>query len=222
MEKIKTVIFDMDGLMFDTEKVYFKINQKVAHELGMDYTFDVYSQFVGSGLEQEYDGMVEHFKDKQLVDEYFDQTGPLLEEAFKTGPIDSMPGLMSLLDYLREENIPAIVASSTRRELVEHMTKRLGVRDYFVDVVGGDEVPFAKPDPAIFNKAFELTGLTNKKEALVLEDSKNGVLASYNAGIPVILVPNMLDPDDEMKEKALAVMPDLVRVKDFIKEQQQS
>lgn len=216
MDKIKTVIFDMDGLMFDTEKVYFKINQEVAKELGMDYNFDVYSQFVGSGLEQEYNGMVELFKDEQLIETYFNRTSVLLDKAFKTGPIDKMPGLMELLAYLQEEGIPAIVASSTRRELVEHMTQRLGVRDYFIDVVGGDEVPFSKPDPAIFNKAFEKTDLVNKEEALVLEDSKNGVLSSYAAGIPVILVPNMLEPDDEMKEKAVAVLPDLFHVKDYI------
>lgn len=221
MNKINAVIFDMDGLMFDTEKVYYEVNQDVAKELEMDYTFETYTSFVGSGFKQEHAGMIELFEDEQLVATFFEKSGKILNVAFREEPIDIMPGLFELLEYLREEDIPAVVASSTRRELVDHMTRRLGVHDYFADFVGGDEVPFAKPDPAIFNKAFGKTGLTNKQEVIVLEDSKNGILAAHAADIPVILVPNMVEPDDEMTEKSEAILPDLFRVKEFIKEKNQ-
>lgn len=216
MDKIKTVIFDMDGLMFDTEKIYYETNQMIADELEMDYNKETYMNFVGAGYHQEFNGMLEIYKDEQLVKAYFDKTGQILQNSLRNGPVDKMPGLIELLDYLKAAKIPMIVASSTHRELVEHMLERLGVRNYFVDIVGGDEVLFAKPDPAIFNKAFAKTSLTNKKEALVLEDSKNGVLSAYDAGIPVILVPNMVEPDDEMKEKTVTILPDLYAVKIFI------
>src|SRR5699024_10209917 len=105
-----------------------------------------------------------------------------------------------------------------RRELVDHLLERLDVRAYFKDVVGGDEVPNAKPDPAIFNLAFEKTGIENKEQALVLEDSKNGLLAAKGAGIPAILVPDLLDPTDDMKDLASAVLPDLHHVINYIEE----
>lgn len=216
MDKIKTVIFDMDGLMFDTEKIYYQTNQSIADELQLDYTKETYANFVGAGYHQEYNGMLELYKDEALIKTYYEKTGNILKDVLRNGPIDIMPGLLELLAYLKETDIPMIVASSTHRELVEHMLDRLRVRDYFVDVVGGDEVEFAKPDPAIFNKAFSKTSLKNKNEALVLEDSKNGIIAAYDAGIPVVLVPNMVDPDTEMKEKTAAILPDLHAVKTYI------
>lgn len=218
MGQIKTVIFDMDGLMFDTEKIYFKANSKIAKELGMDYSFDVYSKFIGAGLEEEIIGMKEIYPETANIDLFYEKSGVLLEDLFLNGPVDLKLGLIELLDYLQAEEITAIVASSSHRALVDQLLKRLHVSQYFKDAVGGDEVPTAKPDPAIFNKAFTKTGIDNKKEALVLEDSKNGLLAAYGAKIPVVLVPDMLEPDKEMHEKAAAILPDLHQVIDYIEQ----
>lgn len=218
MNTVKTVIFDMDGLMFDTEKIYYKSNQATADELGMDYTFEVYSQFIGAGYHEEYAGMLDIYSDVDLLDEYYRKAGQILEDSFLNGPVDLKPGLLELLEYLKAEDIPAVVASSTRRELVDQLLDRLEVRQYFVDVVGGDEVPSAKPDPAIFNLAFSKTGIEKKEHALILEDSNNGLLAANGAGIPAILIPDLLEPTDEMIEKAMAVLPDLHHVIDFIEE----
>lgn len=216
MDKIKTVIFDMDGLMFDTEKIYFKANSKTAKELEMDYSFDVYSKFIGAGLGEEMTGMKEIYQETADIDLFYEKSGVVLEDLFLNGPVDLKPGLIELLDYLKAEGITAVVASSSHRALVDQLLERLGVSQYFKDAVGGDEVPTAKPDPAIFNKGFARTGIEKKEEALILEDSKNGILAAYGAKIPVILVPDMLDPDDEMREKSVAVLPDLHHVIDYI------
>lgn len=218
MGKVETVIFDMDGLMFDTEKIYYQSNQAVADELGMDYSFEVYSQFIGAGYTEEYKGLLEIYSDEELLDSYYEKSAKVLEEAFLNGPVDMKPGLLELLDFLKSEEIPAVVASSTRRELVDQLLDRLEVRKYFKDVVGGDEVPTAKPDPAIFNLAFSKTGIEDKKQALVLEDSKNGLLAAKGADIPVLLIPDLLEPDEEMREIAELVLPDLHHVIGYIKE----
>ena len=192
MSKIKTVIFDMDGLMFDTEKIYYQASQETADKLGMEYSFDVYSKFIGAGNDIMVNTMHEMYEDHELLAQFLKESEIELEDRLRNGQVDLHEGLIDLLDYLKEEKIPAVVASSTHRELVEHLLERLNVRHYFKDVVGGDEVPTAKPDPAIFNKAFSKTGIKHKEEALILEDSKNGVLAAAGAGIPVIHIPDMI------------------------------
>lgn len=218
MTQIKAVIFDMDGLMFDTEKIYYKSNQTVADELAMEYSFETYSQFIGAGYHEERAGLIEIYEDETLIDTYYEKATVILEDLLLNGPVDKKEGLIELLEFLQEKEIPAVVASSTHRELVDQLLERLEVRKYFKDVVGGDEVATAKPDPAIFNKAFEKTGLRNKNEAIVLEDSKNGILAAHAANIPVILIPDLLQPDAEMKEKATAVFKNLHEMIPFLKE----
>lgn len=218
MTQVKIVIFDMDGLMFATEKIYYKANQKTADNLDMDFSLDVYSQFIGMGDKDYQAIMHELYDDKELLDEFFIKSNKVLEYLLLNGPVDLKPGLIDLLEYLEKENIPAVVASSTNRDLVNQLLERLDVRKYFKDVVGGDEVRQAKPDPAIFNKAFEKTGMKSKEEALILEDSKNGVLAAYDADIPVVVVPDLIEADEEVREKALAVLPDLHAVIRYIEE----
>ncbi len=216
MSKIETVIFDMDGLMFDTEKIYFASNSQTAKELGMDYSFETYSQFIGAGYEEEYSGMLKIFKDEALLEQYYNKAGETVLDALLNGPVDKKEGLIELLDYLKAENIPAVVASSTHRELVLKLLDRLEVTEYFKAVVGGDEVPNAKPDPAIFNLAFEKTGIVNRENAIVLEDSKNGLLAANGAKIPAIWVPDLLEPTEELESLAIATMANLHDVIDYI------
>lgn len=218
MAQVKTVIFDMDGLMFATEMIYYRANQKTADNLDMEFSFDVYAQFIGMG-DKDYRAMMhELYEDKELLDDFFIKSNKVLEYLLLNGPVDLKPGLIELLDYLEKQKIPAVVASSTNRDLVDQLLERLDVRKYFKDVVGGDEVERAKPDPAIFNKAFSKTGIQNKKEALILEDSKNGVLAASGAGIPVIVIPDLIEADEEVEEKAVAVLPDLNAVIEYIEE----
>lgn len=216
MSKVKTVIFDMDGLMFDTEKIYYKVNQDTADSLGMDYSFDVYKQFIGAGNDIYINAMHEMYDDHNLLAQFLKESDAVLKDAFLNGPVDKHDGLIEILEYLKENDIPAVVASSTHREMVDYLLDRQGIRHYFKDVVGGDEVPTAKPDPAIFNKAFCKTGIENKEEAIVLEDSKNGVLAAIDAGIPVIHVPDMIELDEETAEKTEAILPDLHHVIEYI------
>lgn len=218
MERIKAVIFDMDGLMFATEEIYYMANQNTADKLGMHYSFDIYSQFIGTDYEIEKEKMRRLYDDQELLDEFFIKSSGVLEYLLLNEQVDLKKGLIELLDYLKQEEIPAVVASSTERRLVDQLLDRLGVRKYFKGVVGGDEVEQAKPNPAIFEKAFEKVGIENKKETLILEDSKNGVLAAFGAGIPAIMVPDMLAADEEVKEKTLAILPDLKAVIGFIED----
>lgn len=218
MTQVETVIFDMDGLMFDTEPIYYKANQKTADHLEMDFSFDTYTQFVGMGSVDYERKMREIYENDELLDEFFEKSNKVLDYLFLNGDVKMKEGLIDLLEFLKEKNIPMIVASSSRRELVDQLLERLDVRKYFKAVVGGNEVERAKPAPAIFNKAFEKTGILNKEKALILEDSKNGVLAATSAEIPVIMIPDMIEADEKDKKKAVKIYSNLHEVIDYIQD----
>lgn len=218
MKQIKAVIFDMDGLMFDTEPVYYQANQNTADKLGMEYSFETYKQFIGSGDNEYRTKMKEIYSSysSEFMEHFFIESTRELEHILLHGQVDKKPGLIKLLKYLKEKNIQTIVASSTNRELVDQVLARFNVRQYFDGVIGGDEVHAAKPNPEIFNQAFEMLNLKDKQQVIVLEDSKNGIRAAYEADIPVIMIPDLVSPDAETKEKTIKIYPDLEHIIDFI------
>lgn len=216
MTSIEAVIFDMDGLMFDTEPIYYKANQKTADYLKMDFSFDTYAQFIGSGEKDYKEGMRRLYDDNEKLDDFFDKSNQVLEYLFYNGEINKKEGLIQLLEYLKKENIPAVVASSSSKKLVKQLLKRMELEKYFVDFIAGDEVERAKPDPEIFEEAFKKTEILNKNKVLVLEDSKNGVLAADAAGLPVIMIPDLIKADQEVKDRVVSVLPDLSEVIGYI------
>lgn len=209
MTQIKAVIFDMDGLMLNTEPIYYRANQKTADYLGMNFSFDIYSQFIGMGDADYKKTMGKLYKDEEDLNTFFEKSKIVLEYLLMNDEVEIKEGLIELLDYLKNNGIMTIVASSSNRYIIDHLLQRLDLQKYFNAVVGGDEVSFGKPNPAIFDKAFEKTGLSDKKQALILEDSKNGVEAAVAASIPVIMIPDLIKPDKDLERKVLSVLPSL-------------
>lgn len=216
MAKIEAVIFDMDGLMFDTESVYYQANQNIADDLGMDYSIEDYKEFIGAGDNIYFPEMEKRFAHVQGIDTFRERSVAELEKMFSAGTIQTQPGLIELLDYLKAQGITTVVASSTRRTLVEELLDKTEVRSYFADYIGGDEVAETKPNPEIFEKAFEKTGAAHKENVLILEDSKNGILAANGAGITVIHIPDLVTLDEETQQKTDAIYDSLHEVIEHI------
>lgn len=120
-----------------------------------------------------------------------------------------------MLAYLEEKEIPRVVASSNVRPIIEILLEHAGIRDKFSDIISAEDVKFAKPDPEIFVIASNRLGLA-PEDCLVLEDSKNGILAAEGAEVPVVMVPDILPPTTELKEKTEAVFSTLHEVIDFL------
>ena len=213
---IKAVIFDMDGLIFDSERLYAKANVKTAKTLGLDKDEAYFYQFVGIGAQDMAERMKEAFDD-DLVDEFFRLGEEDAHELLLHGEVPTQPGLYELLDYLDDAGIEKVIASSSEVHMIDVMTKNAGIRDRFSAIHGGDQVEQTKPAPDIFELAWSNLGVS-KEETLVLEDSINGVLAAYAAGIPVIMVPDTVEPTDEVRDKALAVVNNLSEVANYLKQ----
>jgi HAD superfamily hydrolase (TIGR01509 family) len=202
------VIFDMDGLMLDTETLAREAWFNTMRTFGIDLTDAVYLQVLGTtgartreifqvayGADIPIDAMYAH---KQLH----------IDEAVAQGRITAKAGLIALLDYLDANHIPKAVGSSTVRSLVLKKMSAAGVAHRFDVIVGGDEVQHGKPAPDIFLRCAELMGVP-PANCVVLEDSDNGARAAHAAGMRCIIVPDLKPPADDARQMADAVVNSL-------------
>jgi HAD superfamily hydrolase (TIGR01509 family) len=182
------VIFDMDGLMFDTESIYCETSTRASGELGFPFDDVFYkANFVGKRLVDSEKFLLSHFGPAYPIDAYRERSGQYLREAFTAG-VPVKPGLHELLDWLEERRIPKVVATSTARELALLTLGKYAAR--FDSISTGDEVVHGKPAPDIFLLAAQRAGAPPER-CLVLEDSSAGVRAGHAAGANVVWVPDL-------------------------------
>ncbi len=219
MAKVEAVIFDMDGLMFDTEVLYYEANRTVAKKNGLIYTWEFHEKYIGISDEEFHKELYLNYENKQ-AETLINEGGKALLEHVEMNGLRKKKGLIELLDYLESNSIKKIVASSSIKSLVSLFLEKEQLTHYFDAIIGGDEVSRAKPSPEIYEKAWKKMDIP-KEKTLVLEDSLNGIRASYDARIPVIMVPDLIQPTDEAREKTVAILDDLSAVKTFIAQQNQ-
>lgn len=217
MTKVEGVIFDMDGLLFDTELIYYRSTQKVADAMGFPYSRALYQKFIGVSDEEVQGKYHEIYKEhgKEKVDEFIRLAYEDTYQEFEAGNVPLKEGVIELLTYLEEKNIPRVVASSNVRSAIDLLLKNAEIRHYFDDIISCENVTRAKPDPEIFQVALARLG-TSAEKTLILEDSYHGVTAAHTAGIPVIMVPDLLEPTKDMEEKTLDILTSLKEVPGFI------
>ncbi|MGM9937677.1 MAG: HAD family hydrolase [Candidatus Ornithomonoglobus sp.] len=208
------VIFDMDGLIFDSERVFMRELRAVAKNYGYDITEEKYVQTLGltgdallKKKTEQYGADYPHYELSRLTRARVDAIA--LNEGL---PVK--PGIRELLIFLNDSGIPCAVASSTHTEYVEKYLEASGLRLYFDTVTGGDMAERSKPEPDIFLIA---AGSTPPGRALVLEDSENGIIAASRAGIPVICIPDMAYPAKEIKQLTAGVVSSAADVIDIIR-----
>ena len=147
-------------------------------------------------------------------EEYRKEVSGLFSEYIHTKGMPIKKGARELLEYLRDKRIPIGLASSTRLTVVEEELRQAGLYDYFQVVMGGDQLKRSKPEPDIYLLTCEKMGILPEC-AYAIEDSYNGIRSAYRAGMMPIMVPDILQADDEMKEKSIAVLQDLFQVKQY-------
>lgn len=214
----KAVIFDMDGLLFDTEIVYYEASQMVADQMGFPYDKELYLKYLGVSDEEVWVNYHQIFASfgKNNVQKFINDAYEETIRRFSLGAVQLKPGVIELLDFLEEHRIPKVVASSNQRHIIELLLEKNQLTNYFETIVSAENVKRAKPDPEIFLLAHEYLG-TKKQETLVLEDSKNGILAAASAEIPVIMIPDLLAPSEDLQQKTLAVLSSLHEVPGYLK-----
>ncbi len=210
------IIFDMDGLMFDTETLAIKLWDKVGKKFGYEIEPELVIKTIGIDVK----GTEKIFMDHFGGDFPFMEIRTLREEyAFRYMEEKGMPvkpGLFELLDFLEDNKIRKALATSSERIKAEKYLILGNVVDRFDYAVCGDEVKNGKPDPEIFLKVAQKAGFNNE-ECSVLEDSESGILSASRAGMKSIFIKDVKDLSEDTKKLVFKEFKSLLEVRDFLK-----
>ena len=209
----RAYIFDMDGVIFDSERLYIECSLEASAELGLpqEGVIELCHRCIGVTPERTRQIMMETYHDPAVVDAFRGRTVSLFLEKYNAGQMDVKPGAEELLKFLKQQGYPLAIASSTPTEIVRQELSAAGLLDYFDRIVGGDQVSRSKPNPDIFLRAAELLR-TEPSRCIVIEDSFNGIRAAKAAGMTAVMVPDQLQPDEEIKALADRIELSLLHV----------
>ncbi|MEE1219713.1 MAG: HAD family phosphatase [Ruminococcus sp.] len=204
----KGAVFDMDGLMLDSEKVVYQSWQTVMDEAGYPYSLDIFKRTVGLRVDSteqlyksiygaDFDYVPFRLKAREMFYNYISENGVPVKK-----------GLFEILEFLKENGIKTAVATSTSSQTAMKVIRMSGVYDFFDEFVCGDFVKNSKPHPEIFLTAAEKI-LLKPEECIAFEDSINGIKAAFAAGMKPIMIPDYLQPTEEIKPMLSLLCNDL-------------
>lgn len=215
MKNIELVIFDMDGLMFDTERISCRVWSEVLAKHGYHYNFEIFSEMIGSNLERIKAICIKHYGADFPFDEIKLERYDLTNKIIEAEGLAIKKGLIELLAFLYPLNIKTALATSSGRDRATGLLNNCHIEKYFDYILCGDEVSKSKPDPEIFlTAAKKLSCSTNK--TIVLEDSDVGIKAAYDAGMIPILIPDIKTPSKETLALAYQSFPSLLDFKAYL------
>ncbi|MBR5641444.1 MAG: HAD family phosphatase [Firmicutes bacterium] len=219
LKDTKLMIFDMDGLLLDTERLIVDAWDKLAQEEGLDRGQIRRTCIACIGINLQ---AVEQVVREMLGEDfpywtYRAEIHRRITEELKGGPMPVKKGAFELLEYLKRTGMPAVVASSSPKAVVEVELKDAGLLPYFENISGGEDAARSKPAPDLFLKAAASIDVP-PENCLVLEDSYNGIRAAHAAGMMSVMVPDLLPPTEEMAQLYTALAPDLGAVAEMLLE----
>jgi HAD superfamily hydrolase (TIGR01509 family) len=207
--RFTAAVFDMDGLLLDSERPIRDAWLSAAAELGAPLTEADYLSVVGRNEREGNARLLEVFgRNAALLAATRRRADALIAERFGTVPFDVKPGALRLLRALRGAGLPCAVASSTAHREVERRLERAGLLDFFSAVCGGDEVTRGKPEPDLYRLAIARLGL-EADCCVAFEDSNHGALAALAAGLAVVVVPDLKPAEPQWQTRCLAVLGSL-------------
>ena len=212
----QAVVFDMDGVIFDTERLVIEFWKEVAKKHNIPNVEHTCIQCLGANRVRTREIFLENYGADFPYDPYRTEVTELFNTHYKGVPLPTKPGVRELLSYLQEQDIKVGLASSTAQHLVRDEIGTAGLLPYFQTLVCGDMVEHSKPAPDIFLKACEILNADPTK-SIAIEDSFNGIRSAHCAGMTPIMVPDQVQPTDEIRTLAFHVMPSLLDVLNWLK-----
>ena len=211
----EAVVFDMDGVIFDSERAVMNCWLELAQKYDIKDIEKPYFACVGTTMTRTREIMLETYGDDFPYDEYARESSLMYHEKYDGGKLPMKPGVIELLSYLKEKGKKIALASSTRRETVINQLRWAGIIDYFDAIICGDMVARSKPAPDIFLKACQELGVS-PENTYAIEDSYNGIRAAHAGQLRPIMVPDLLEANDEMRGMAECVCDNLNEVIDYL------
>ena len=205
---ITAVVFDMDGILFDTERLCRDCWIALSKEFEIPNMEEVYALCIGVNVQTTRQIVYDNYGKDFPFEEYDRRASAMYNEYIAEHGVPVKEGVRETLEALAKAGAKIAVASSTRREKVLRLLASAGIDRYFTAVVGGDTVTHSKPDPEIFLTACEALSVA-PEEAIAVEDSHNGIRAAHAAGMLAVMVPDLLPVTEEMQRLSAYVATDM-------------
>ncbi|NEZ46685.1 HAD family hydrolase [Clostridium niameyense] len=192
---LKSIIFDMDGVIIDTEPLSYKASKILVGNYNKEYTYGFHKTCMGRSMFEVMKMTKDHYNLPGEVYELLEERNKVYSKIAmeESKPID---GIFQLLDYIKVHNIDCAVVTGSDKKIAEAMLNKLGIIEYFKFILSGDEMEKSKPDPWPYNEAMKRLR-SNSSESIILEDSINGIKAALAAGCRVIAVNSIWEDKSE-------------------------
>ena len=216
-EKMKAVIFDMDGVLLDSESLWIDCWADTAAEYDREKIRKCLLASIGTTAQKTKEIFLEAFGRDFPYDRFASEASGNFKKAEAEGRLLLKPGAKEILSFLHDNGIRTALATSTEMNTAKRQMKERGLYPYFDKMVFGSQITRSKPAPDIFLKAAEMLE-TKPADCFVIEDSFNGIRAAYAADMHPVMVPDLLCPDEETKKMCEAVLPDLHAAVNWLRE----
>lgn len=211
---IKGVLFDMDGVILDTEKLYTRFWVEAAQSLGYPMTYEMALGMRSLSRQAGERQLKAYLGEEVDYHEVRETRIRIMEEFIESNGVELKPGIHELLVFLKENGMKTSIATSSPLDRTKKYLSQVGLVDAFDALVSGHMVEHGKPEPDIYLYAASNLGL-KPEECLVLEDSPTGIFAAYRAGCVPVMVPDQDKPDEETKGRVYAVAENLLAVREL-------
>ena len=211
----KAVIFDMDGVIFDTERVYLEIWQSVFEKYGYKMTKELYVNVMGTGRKNVIKTFLENFGDDLPIEKMYEEKDNQLFYIIENQGIPLKKGVKELFSMLKEKNYKIALATSAKRERVEKQIKDKWLKESFDAIVCGDDVEKGKPSPDIFLKAAKKIDV-EPENCFVVEDSPAGIKAAFSGGMKGIHVEDLKAADEDILKYCEKNFKNLQEIKEYL------
>ena len=204
-KKLQCVIFDMDGVIIDSEEIHKKAYYETFKNLGVEVTEELYKTMTGSSTINAFQKLVNHFNLDDVPEELVLQKRKCYVNYFENdSTLSLVNGVKELIQFLYKQNLTLVLASSSAMVNINRVFSRFDLNQYFTAKISGADLTASKPHPEIFEKAAILGGVS-KEHCIVIEDSDNGIKAANDAGIFVVGYENPLVSDQTLKDANLII-----------------
>lgn len=211
----KAVVFDMDGVIFDSERAVMQCWKEVASRHNIPNIEKAILACTGTTMVRTREIMLNLYGADFPYDEYARESSVIFHSRYDGGRLPMKQGVKELLTFLKERGKKIALASSTRQQVVTDELRDAGIIEYFDRIICGDMVSRSKPAPDIFLKACEELNIS-PSDSYAIEDSYNGIRAAHAGGLHPIMVPDLLPADEEMQSLAEIVLPSLTSVMEYL------